>query len=612
MNPRTTPPRSARFRPALIGAAAGLFAGLLNLALDAASTAATLGFPLPLEAWHVMSYAVCGSVLGAVAGLGCAVAGWSIGRRRGSRRFSWATVVTALLGVMQVAALIERVWHALVARVPIAVVAVAAVVVAAGYFAWVFGLRWLLRGEAPWALALEAITSSLGLAMNRNVVDDVFSKPALVADGAIVVAVAAAAFILGRAGSRRVWVALAGLALAFAGAFLAHRPTVAKEARGLVDGDKPPHLVLVIIDTLRRDVFESVLAETDEGQRFLEALGGAAFFDRVAAAAPWTAPSVASIMTGLWPPEHGYGYQEKMTRDLPLTRLSTEVRPLSERLKARGYQTAAWVANPVLGAASGLDRGFDRFELLNGATSKLPLLTVLERLGFFEQDLYLDASSVRRRLAAHLPTIASDPRPAFLWIHLMDPHLPFKRHPSLPPDGAGVTGDERLYRDEVRFAVSQVAVMIELLKARGIFEDAVFAVVSDHGEMFPSDGHGAMPPNKPKLYGHGHALYESLMHVPLILRPPGGLTESRRVDALASHVDLLSTFADLLRLDLRQPTVDRYSLAPWLSAEPPENTRPFALLGANHIGKPQRGLQSARHKLIVYDDPRLRTQLFDL
>ncbi|MEO1088726.1 MAG: sulfatase/phosphatase domain-containing protein, partial [Acidobacteriota bacterium] len=114
------------------------------------------------------------------------------------------------------------------------------------------------------------------------------------------------------------------------------------------------------------------------------------------------------------------------------------------------------------------------------------------------------------------------------------------------------------------------------------------------------------------MAGHGHALYDSLTHVPLVLRPPGGLDEARRVDALASHVDLLPTFADLLGLDLRQPQEDRYSLAPWLGSEAPDSERPYALLGANHIGQAQRGLRSARHKLILHDDPRLRPELFDL
>ncbi|MEO1084524.1 MAG: sulfatase-like hydrolase/transferase, partial [Acidobacteriota bacterium] len=504
------PPSAGRrvARGVFAGLMVGVLAGLVNLALDAASTAATLGFFLPLEAWHAWSYALCGAALGFVAGAALGATGGLADGPAGAGPASanrpavpWEVVFLALIGAMQVAALIERVRHALVARFPWPLVVVASLLVIAGFVAWIYGLRWLLRGATAWALALAAVTSSVGLAMNRNVVDDVLSKEALIADAGIVVTVALVALALGRAGSYRPAVAAVAVVAASAAAWLAHRPPTAEAAVAFADGERPPHLVLLIIDTLRRDVFESVLAETDEGRRLVDALGGAAYFDRMAAAAPWTAPSVASIMTGLWPPEHGYGYREKMTRDLPLTRLSPEVRPLSERLQARGYQTAAWVANPVLGAASGLDRGFERFELLNGATSKLPLLTVLERLGFFDQDLYLDASSVRRRVASHLPSIVADPRPAFLWIHLMDPHLPFKRHPSLPPDDSPVVGDERLYRDEVRFAVDQAAVMIDLLRDRGLFDDAVFVLVSDHGEMFPSDDHHTLPPNQPKLYG---------------------------------------------------------------------------------------------------------------
>ncbi|MEO1367767.1 MAG: hypothetical protein AAFX50_11375, partial [Acidobacteriota bacterium] len=196
------PPHSAGRRVArgvFVGVLTGAGAGLANLALDAASTAATLGFFIPLEAWHAWSYALCGAALGFVAGAAVGATDGLVDRPAVPREL----VFLGLIGAMQVAALIERVRHASVARLPWPVVLAACLVVIAGFVAWIYALRWLVRGRTAWALALGAVTSSVGLAMNRNVVDDVLSREALVADAGIVVAVALVAVAVGRAGPYR-------------------------------------------------------------------------------------------------------------------------------------------------------------------------------------------------------------------------------------------------------------------------------------------------------------------------------------------------------------------------------------------------------------------------
>ncbi|MEM6796515.1 MAG: sulfatase-like hydrolase/transferase, partial [Acidobacteriota bacterium] len=362
---------------------------------------------------------------------------------------------------------------------------------------------------------------------------------------------------------------------------------------------------------------------------FQRAAAGSVRFDNVVAAAPWTAPSVATIMTGLWPPEHGYGYQEKVSRDLRLTRLTPEVRTLAEMLEARGYATTALVANPVLGIGSGLERGFERFELLSGRTSKLPLLTVANRLKLLPRELYLDAEGVRQRLESHVDALAEDPRPDFLWLHVMDPHAPLMQHPDLPAEpGIDLVGPELTYRREVRYTLAELARMIDVLEEHGLWRDSVFVMVADHGEMFAADDRGPLMPNRTKTHGHGHALFSELVRVPLLIRPPGGREAELRSAVLASHVDLLRTLEDLMGVDLPLRELDRYSLAPLLAAAPsasaaggstaggpeppPPLARPYALIGANHSGPQQRALRSSRHKLIEYEEDRLPPQLFDL
>ena len=126
---------------------------------------------------------------------------------------------------------------------------------------------------------------------------------------------------------------------------------------------------MIIIDTIRQDLFDSVIAETDEGRRFRGSLKDAAWFSNTVAAAPWTAPSVGSIMTGLYPGEHGFG---RPTEDpsRPLQRLKDSVPTLAEHLSARGYETMGIVTNSLLHPVSGINRGFSNYTLLQAGTPR--------------------------------------------------------------------------------------------------------------------------------------------------------------------------------------------------------------------------------------------------
>lgn len=588
--------------------ATGALAGLAALAVDALAARWTLGYWLPLGWRHGAAYAALGAVLAAVITVGAR------GIRRRPLSGGW-TLFSSTAAAIYVLAIVERVHLALAHHSQAAAFAAAGVAVL-GYVAWIVVLRRVAAAAGNLAIATGALAAAAGLAINRNLVSYPLEAAALAADAAVLAGsliVAAAARV---AGTRRAVTALAAVTvLVVLVARIGRTPRGATASREV----RPPHLILVVVDTLRQDVFRSVVDTTDEGRAFRRAASGSAWFSQAIAASPWTVPSIGTIMTGFYPQEHGFDTSSIRDPSRPLTPLARSVPTLAEGLERLGYLTEAIGTNPLLQPVSGIARGFERYEILSGPTVKLPALTALSRLGWLRDVYYQPAGSVRHRLEQRLDRLAADGRPVFLWLHLLDPHAPLQVHRGLPPEPSppGLEGREKLYRDEVRYALAELARMFDALRAHGLWDDSVLIVVSDHGEMFPSDGHDngvkTLIGKRPKLYGHGHALYGELVRVPLMIRPPGGLLEDRELDLLTSHADLHDTVVDLLGVDLPRIGRDRISLAPWLPRELPKKPprgRRYALVGANQHGPEQRALRTPAFKLIDYPQGQRPSELY--
>lgn len=591
---------------------AGCLAGPFTLGLDQLLTYLTLGFTVPLAPRHALAYVLLAAFFSLVLVAGA----WLIRRRVPE---AWTTFALAAAGIYA-PAIFERVHHVLDHRAAPVPATVAAALTVAGYGLWIVVMG-RVAGTRAWSLApfLGAAGAAVGLAVNRNLVNFPLEPAALAADAAVVASAFGLAYLGRIRGPRPVLAVIAALvAIALAVGYSARRPaaTDAPASR-----ERPPNVVLVIIDTLRQDVFRSVVRRTEEGREFRQAMAGSAWFSRAIAVSPWTVPSVGSIMTGLYPPEHGFQAASVKDPSRPLRPLAESVPTLAQKLQQRGYRTEAIGTNPLMQPVSGIARGFDNYEILSGPTVKLPPLTALAKLDVLRVDNYQQASSVRRRLRQRLGGIEDDRRPLFLWLHLMDPHAPLKRHRGLSPDprAASLDDQRRLYRDEVRYSLRELTLMFQLLRDHDRWQNTALVVVSDHGEMFPADGHDngveVLGGGAPKLYGHGHAMYGELVRIPLVIRPPGGLPESRRVKVLTSHVDLHDTILDLLGVDVARIGRDRVSLAPWLAKEPAPpglKERDHALIGANQHGPRQRALRTHRFKLIEYLKSRRPGELYEI
>ena len=326
-----------------------------------------------------------------------------------------------------------------------------------------------------------------------------------------------------------------------------------------------PNLVLILIDTLRRD-HVSCLGKPPQvltPEIDLEATGAIRFAGAYSTSS-WTIPAMASLWTGSWPAGH------------QLTDLSLQLPPwrvwLPDLLQRRGYETVAFVGNALLTPDEGWAQGFNYYDLYDhrvernlallnlyhllfeGRSSSEPEVVVgplrVRKIPGFRRNAYYPYATADELLERAIPFIQQRPArteaPLFLYVHFMDPHMPYLPHPEYRDVGGEIAGGlqerwRQFYREEIAYCDSRVGRLLNALKASGILDDALLVITSDHGEEFWE--HGG--------YDHGNTLYEEVTRVPLIMRRyPTKELNGRTVEEPVSLADLLPTIAAALELDL--------------------------------------------------------------
>lgn len=280
-------------------------------------------------------------------------------------------------------------------------------------------------------------------------------------------------------------------------------------------GPRRPNVLLITLDTTRADRLGCYGHAEARTPTLDEIASSGAMFRRAYAPAPLTLPSHTTMMTGLYPPEHGVRTNGK-------GRLHAEVPTLAETLKASGYRTGAFVGAFVLDSKFGLDQGFDKYDddLSQSRRTEDPLHR--ERPG----------NAVVDRALAWLGADADEP--FCCWVHLYDPHFPYLPHQEV----FDTEFEQRPYDGEIAFVDRQIARLQDHLKENGLDEDTLVIVVGDHGEGL-GEHQEAM---------HGYMLYNSTLHVPWLMAWPGRLAPKIEVDNAVSLVDLLPTCLELLEV----------------------------------------------------------------
>ena len=278
-----------------------------------------------------------------------------------------------------------------------------------------------------------------------------------------------------------------------------------------------PNVVIITFDTTRADhlgTYGFALAHTPTIDR-LAAEG--VRFDNAISAAPITAVSHATIMTGLLPPAHG-------VRDNGTFALGDAAVTLAERFKTAGYDTRAYVSAIVLSRRYKLDQGFDVYDDDLWGDNEPKLFMIRERPAAETIDHVLDWYGKREKQA--------QTKPFFLWVHLFDPHEPHH-----PPAWASALAPSS-YDASIAYADRELGRLVEALRASGELDRTVFVFTADHGESLGEHGEKT----------HAIFVYRATTHVPLIVRYPPKFPEGKPYPGPVRNVDIAPTLLDLAHL----------------------------------------------------------------
>ena len=311
------------------------------------------------------------------------------------------------------------------------------------------------------------------------------------------------------------------------------------QSRRLAKGERP-NVFVIVMDTLRADRFGSYGNSNDLTPRMDALAAEGVLFERARTVASYTWPSTASIFTGLYPHAHGVlGNGQAYLVD--------RVETLAELFTDAGYTTGAFVANPLISHAGNFQQGFETF--VNAPSVRARALN--ERV-----DHWID-EQVDSAL--------------FTYVHYFDPHNPYNAPPGHEPgedavpdytqqDVASVPHLEATYQDvvwdkkqirdfqlqnnqnlrdydaEVVYMDTAVGELIDGWRARGLLDDALIVVLSDHGEEFFEHGRPF----------HGPNLYDESLHIPLWITGFGPSALEPAVVERSVHVtDILPTLIEL-------------------------------------------------------------------
>ncbi len=351
-----------------------------------------------------------------------------------------------------------------------------------------------------------------------------------------------------------------------------------------------PRVVLVVVDTLRRDSLGCYGHEGDPTPAIDALARDGTRFERAISSSGWTLPAMASLLTSTWPTVH-----RALGQRTRLTPISEDVPSGVEALQRAGLRTLAVANAAFVSPYLGLARGFDVFDHRHA----------------FNREIRRADASLRRALELIDQEPAS---PFFLMVHLFDPHLDYDppselarafagapREPApplsgracralaregRPPDPRDVAYVRGLYDAEVASVDRALARFWSELAARGLYDDAFVVLTSDHGEEFWE--HGG--------FEHGHTLHDELVRVPLIVKLPKGLPHVPVVSAQVRVLDLLPTLFDLYGFEPPASFVGE-SLLPLLDGR--DDGDRLAFSESTLYGSQKRALRDGRFTYVI-------------
>lgn len=321
-----------------------------------------------------------------------------------------------------------------------------------------------------------------------------------------------------------------------------------------------PNVLILMLDTVRADAL-SCISPTGGRTPSLDAIAREGIlFRKALSPAPWTVPSHGSLFTGLYPSQHGAVWEHPS--------LDRSLRTLAEVFYEKGYATTALSENPSICVFQGFNQGFDEFTdmYLNLRRAMVPGLVdglLASSFGRPKTMEYTRDSTAQftRWLRGH--ALRDDAPPFFAFLNFMAGHLPDYARPefneSSPPREVvrrverisergyrfylpsfepqpGDMGILRMYyRGDVSYLDARLGLLFDFLRTKNLLDETIVVVVSDHGENFGEHG----------LIEHSFNLYNTVLHVPLLIRFPRRIPAGRVEEGSVSTLRLFDTILDL-------------------------------------------------------------------
>jgi arylsulfatase A-like enzyme len=310
-----------------------------------------------------------------------------------------------------------------------------------------------------------------------------------------------------------------------------------------------PNVLLVVMDTVRSANL-SLYGYERETTPHLDAFAREALvFENAFAIAPWTIPNHASMFTGRYACDHGATQESKFLAPSALT--------IAEILTNHGYDTAGITSNANVAAKKGFSQGFLEYVDLWRSSVREPF-EAGRAVPEGDSGAFATAIAAEEWLAEKRDT----DRPWFLFLNYIEAHSPYEPAErfwrAYLPDGLPASehvteydyvdylagayqmsaedfrAAEALYDAEIRYLDEQIGALLKRLDERGDLSNTLVIITSDHGEYFGEHG----------LIGHQFGLYDPVLRVPLIVRPPKGTAVPGRASARVEVIDLFATILD--------------------------------------------------------------------
>ncbi len=280
-------------------------------------------------------------------------------------------------------------------------------------------------------------------------------------------------------------------------------------------GTPSTNVVVITIDTLRADHLGCYGYKQIHTPNIDALAADGVRFERAYTPVPVTLPAHTAIFTGSYPMLSGI-------HDFSANKLNPQQPTLASVLKEHGYNTAAVIGSAVLDSRFGLNHGFDFYYDHFDFNRLLETnLDEMERPGNVVADVALDWLDKNYQ------------KKFFLWMHLYDPHYPYR-----PPAPYSQDYGSRPYDGEIAFADAQVGRLLRFLKEKGLYQSTLIVLSGDHGESLGEHGEKT----------HGFFIYNATLQVPLIFRlPQGKLT--KQISAQVSLTDIMPTVLQILKVD---------------------------------------------------------------